>query len=75
MIAEHYLSDVSFELRDLPWRMRRDLIAELRGHRDELPTGTDLVGRLGTPKEYGAELRSAAGSSRSSSGRGAGPTP
>jgi hypothetical protein len=64
MIAEHYLSDVSWELRDLPWNMRRDLIAELRGHLDELPTGTDLVGRLGTPKEYAAELRSAAGLQR-----------
>jgi hypothetical protein len=55
-----YLRGVDFWLRDLPWGMRRDLIAEIRAHLDELPPGTDLRERLGTPEEYAADLRSAA---------------
>jgi hypothetical protein len=58
-----YLRSVGFWLRDLPWRTRRDLMAELRGHLEELPAGTDLT-ELGTPEEYAADLRSAAGLER-----------
>jgi hypothetical protein len=61
---EDYLRSVGFWLRDLTWRTRRDLKAELRGHLDELPAGTDLAERLGTPQEYAAALRSAAGLER-----------
>jgi hypothetical protein len=62
--AEDYLRMVAFELRDLPWSQRRELISELRGHLDELPAGTDLDARLGTPEDYAADLRSAAGLER-----------
>jgi hypothetical protein len=61
---EDYLRSVGFWLRDLPWRTRRDLKAELRGHLEELPADTDLAERLGTPQEYAADLRSAAGLER-----------
>jgi hypothetical protein len=64
MTADDYLRDVSFQLRDLPWRTRRDLIAELEVHISELPTGTSLRGRLGTPAEYAADMRAAAGLDR-----------
>ena len=63
MTADDYLRRVSFELRDLPWKMRRDLISELRAHLDELPAETDLA-ELGTPEEYAADLRTAAGLER-----------
>jgi hypothetical protein len=59
--AEEYLRRVEEEVRDLPWRQRRDLVSELRGHLSELPPGTDLEARLGTPAEYAADLRAAAG--------------
>ena len=64
MTAEEYLRRVGFWLRDLPWSMRRDLLAELRGHLDELPPDTDLRERLGTPEDYAADLRAAAGLTR-----------
>jgi hypothetical protein len=62
--ADDYLRMVAFELRDLPWRMRRDLISELRGHLGELPDDTNLHARLGKPHEYAAEMRAAAGLER-----------
>jgi HAAS domain-containing protein len=62
--GEDYLREVGFGLRDLPWRMRRDLLAELHGHLEELPADTDLEARLGSPEEYAADLRSAAGLER-----------
>jgi hypothetical protein len=61
---DEYLRRVGFSLSDLPWGMRRDLLAELRGHLDELPPGTDLRTQLGPPEEYAADLRSAAGLER-----------
>lgn len=64
MTAEDYLRAVGFELRDLPWKMRRDLISELRGHLAELPAGTNLSAQLGTPQEYAGDLREAAGLER-----------
>lgn len=63
MTAEEYLRRVEFWLRDLPWRQRRQLLAEIRDHLAELPARTDLV-ELGTPEDYAAELRSAAGLER-----------
>jgi HAAS domain-containing protein len=64
---DEYLRRVDYWLRDLPWGTRRDLLAEIRGHLDELPPNTDLRARLGTAEDYAAELRSAAGLER---GRG-----
>lgn len=64
MTPDEYLRNVGFWLRDLPWGMRRDLLAELRWHLDELPHGTDLKARLGKPEDYAADLRSAAGLER-----------
>ena len=64
MSPDEYLRNVSYSLNDLPWGMRRDLVAELRAHLDELPPGTDLETRLGRPEEYAADLRSAAGLER-----------
>jgi hypothetical protein len=64
MTSESYLRLVELELRDLPWRMRQELISELRGHLSELPADTDLEARLGTPAKYAADLRAAAGLER-----------
>jgi hypothetical protein len=64
MTAEDYLRRVEFELRDLPWGMRRELVSELRGHLSELPSDIDLEERLGSPAEYAADLRGAAGLER-----------
>jgi hypothetical protein len=61
---DEYLSRVGYRLRDLPWGTRRDLLAEIRSHLDELPADTDLEARLGTPEDYAADLRSAAGLER-----------
>lgn len=61
MTAEDYVRRVADELRDLPWATRRDLVSELRVHLSELPEGTDLEARLGTPETYAADLRAAAG--------------
>ena len=61
MTSAEYLRSVGYWLRDLPWGMRRDLLEELRDHLNELPGDTDLQGRLGSPEEYAADLRSAAG--------------
>lgn len=63
MTSEDYLGRVDFELRDLPWGQRRELLAELRAHLAELPEGTDLR-ELGAPEQYAADLRSAAGLER-----------
>jgi hypothetical protein len=62
--AEGYVDRVAFELRDLPWSARRDLVSELRAHLGELPAGTDLEARLGAPEAYAEDLRSAAGLER-----------
>jgi hypothetical protein len=61
---DEYLQDVGYRLIDLPWSMRRDLLAELRSHLDELPAETDLRSRLGAPEQYAADLRAAAGLER-----------
>jgi len=59
--ADEYVKRVAFELRDLPWGMRRDLTSELRSHLEELPAGTDLDTQLGPPERYATELRASAG--------------
>jgi len=61
MTADEYVDGVEFALRDLPWRQRRELLADLRTHLAELPDGTDLVARLGRPASYAADLRTSAG--------------
>jgi hypothetical protein len=60
--ADEYLGRVDAALSDLPWSVRRDLMVELKGHLEELPP--DEASRLGTPEEYAAELRAAAGLER-----------
>ncbi len=64
MTPDEYLRDVGYWLNDLPWGMRRDLLAELRAHLDELPPGTNLRAELGPPKAYAGDLRAAAGLER-----------
>ena len=59
MTKDEYLREVSWELRDLPWRKRRELVADLRGHLDEAP-----LDQLEPPRRYVAELREAAGLGR-----------
>jgi len=61
---DEYVRDVGYWLRDLPWSTRRDLLAELRGHLDELPVGTDFLAQLGPPETYAGDLRAAAGLER-----------
>lgn len=62
--ADDYLLQVEFTLRDLPWRQRRHLVSELEIHLAELPAETNLHERLGTPEQYAADLRAAAGLER-----------
>jgi hypothetical protein len=62
--AEDYVRRVGFALVDLPWKTKRDLLAELREHLAELPQEMNLVERLGAPEQYAAELRGAAGLDR-----------
>lgn len=64
MTAEDYVRRVSLELGDLPWRQRRDLVAELEAHLAELPEETNFHERLGAPERYAADMRSAAGLER-----------
>ena len=61
MTGEAYLRRVGYELRDLPWRTKRELLAELRDHLAEVPEGTDLEERLGPPTRYASDLRAAEG--------------
>jgi len=60
MNADEYVREVDSALRDLPWRQRRDLTAELHAHLAELPADTRFDERLGTPPRYAADLRAAA---------------
>ena len=64
MTADVYLHWVGRALRDLPWKVRRDLLAELEDHLSELPPDTNLVERLGSPEQYAADMRAAAGLDR-----------
>jgi hypothetical protein len=64
MTAEEYLRTVGYRLIDLPWSTRRDLLAELRAHLNELPADADLLARLGPPEHYAADMRTAAGLER-----------
>lgn len=60
MTTEEYLRRVEWSLRDLPWGMRRRLVADLRAHLAEAPS----LDALGTPEEYAADLRAAEGIER-----------
>jgi len=62
--ADAYLREVELALRDLPWRQRRILVAELQQHLAELPPETNFRERLGAPEQYAAEMRAAAGLER-----------
>ncbi len=61
--AQHYLDGVAARLADLPEEDRADLLDELASHVDEVVAegDTPLAARLGSPVEYAAELRAAAG--------------
>jgi hypothetical protein len=61
---DEYVRNVGWWLRDLPWSTRRDLLAGLRAHLDELPADTDFLAQLGAPEAYADDLRSAAGLER-----------
>jgi hypothetical protein len=61
MTRDPYVRAVELQLLDLPWSVRKNLVADLRVHLAEIPAGEDLVSRLGTPQSYAGELRSAAG--------------
>jgi uncharacterized membrane protein len=61
---DDYLRRVARGLSDLPWSTRRGLLADLRDHLAELPPETNLPARLGTPEQYTADLRAAAGLER-----------
>jgi hypothetical protein len=61
--ADDYVRRVNYWLTDLPWRTKRELLSELRAHLAELPEGTDLAS-LGTPEQYAADMRAAAGLER-----------
>lgn len=63
-----YLAQVRAELSDLPPGELADVLDDVTGHLTEVaaefegePTGVALQERLGTPHEYAAELRTAAG--------------
>ena len=58
-----YVREVQAELADLPKDDVDDLTGGMEADLSELAaeSGGDLVGRLGSPKLYAAELRSAAG--------------
>jgi len=47
-----YLREVEWQLRDVRWKRRKALVAELAAHLDETPAG-----QLDTPQAYAAELR------------------
>lgn len=64
MTADDYLGRVDVALRDLPWRLRRELLSGLRDHLGELPADTDFGSRLGAPEAYATDLRAAAGLER-----------
>jgi hypothetical protein len=64
MTAEEYLRSVGYRLIDLPWKTKRELLSELRGHLEELPADTDLPARLGPPEQYADDMRAAAGLER-----------
>ncbi|MDQ1519883.1 MAG: hypothetical protein QOI55_956 [Actinomycetota bacterium] len=59
---DQYLDAVAQELADLPPDERAALLDDLREHLAEVSAETDgALGGLGSPQEYAAELRSAAG--------------
>ncbi len=61
MTVDEYIRRFEWALRDLPWKMQRELVAELHDHIAELELGKGLEERLGSPERYAADLRAAAG--------------
>ena len=61
MTGDQYVHAVEMHLLDLPWRVRKTLVADLRVHLAEIPAGGDLGARLGSPQSYAEDLRSTAG--------------
>ena len=61
--AADYLERVRTELADLPAGELEEVLDDVAGHLEEVASeiGDDLESRLGTPREYAAELRAAAG--------------
>lgn len=62
--AEQFLADVELELADLPAEDRAELLEDLGLHLAALAEEADdrpLASRLGSPADYAAELRTAAG--------------
>jgi hypothetical protein len=64
MTTDDYLVLVGYEFRDLPWKTKCDLLAEIRAHLSELPDEIDLIERLGRPEQYAADMGAAAGLER-----------
>ena len=60
MTLDEYVRRFEWALRDLPWKMQRELVAELRAHIAELELGQGLEKRLGYPESYASDLRAAA---------------
>jgi HAAS len=67
-----YVREVRAELADLPAEDVDDLTGGMEADLSELAaeSGGDLIGRLGTPKVYAAELRAAAGLPERGAGKG-----
>jgi hypothetical protein len=53
---EEYLRDVEWELRDVPWKRRKQLVADLAAHLEETPPE-----ELDSPAAYATALRESAG--------------
>ena len=67
-----YVREVRAELVDLPAEDVDDITGGMEADLSELAaeSGGDLVGRLGSPSQYAAELRSAAGLPEPAAGAG-----
>lgn len=63
-MTEEYIEWFEWAVRDLPWKTKRDLAGDLRAHIAELPPDSRLDERLGSPEQYAADLRAAAGLDR-----------
>jgi hypothetical protein len=61
---DEFVRRFDFALRDLPWRTQRELVSDLESHLAELPADVDLHERLGSPEQYAADMRDAAGLDR-----------
>ena len=64
LTSDEFVRRFAFALRDLPWRTRRELVADLEDHLAEIPADSELRDRLGSPEQYAADMRDAAGLQR-----------